>query len=77
MLNNAWPSLTPHPLPPPLIPLFLHLLHLPLVSSPSAHYSTQQINCRVKLRLEKPGYGSRVTGTHSKRTTERTQMSNL
>lgn len=65
MLNNAWPSLTPHP--PPLIPLFLHLLHLPLVGSLSAHHSTQQINCGVKLRLAKQGDGSRASGTNSKR----------
>lgn len=71
MLNNAWPALTPHPFPPPLIPLFLHLLHLPLVGSPSAHHSTQQINCRVKLRLAKQGEGSRASGANSKRKWER------
>lgn len=67
MLNNAWPSLTPHPFPPPLIPLFLHLLHLPHVGSPSAHHSTQQINCRGKLRLANQGDGSSASGTNSKR----------
>lgn len=70
MLNNAWPSLTPHPLPPPLIPLFLHLLHLPLIGFPSAHHSTQQINCRVKLTLAKQGEGSRAPRTNSKRKRE-------
>lgn len=59
--------------PPPLlsIPLFLHLLHLPLVGSPSAHHCTQQINCRVKLRLAKQGDGSGASGTNSKRKRER------
>lgn len=64
------------PTPPLLIPIFLHLLHLLLVGSPSAHHSTQQINCRVKVRLAKPGDGSRVSGTNSKRKMKGKQMSN-
>lgn len=66
MLNNAWPSLTPHP---PLSPisLCLHLLHLPLVCSPSAHHSTQQINFWVKLRLAKRADGSRAFGTKKRK----------
>lgn len=71
MLNNAWPSFIPYSLPPPLIPFFLHLLHLPLTSSPSAHHSTQQINYRVKLRPANQGDGSRALGTNSKGECER------
>lgn len=52
--------------PPSSIPIFLHLLHLPLVGSLSAHLSSQQINCRVKLRQAKQGDGSGASGTNSK-----------
>lgn len=61
----------PMPFPLLLIPLLLHLLHLPLVGSPSAHHSTQQINCRVKLRLANQGDSSRAFGTNSKRDREK------
>lgn len=57
----------PIPFPLLLIPLFLHLLHLPLVGSPSAHHSTQQINCRVNLRLAKQGDGSRASETKKRK----------
>lgn len=75
MLNNAWPS-PPHALSPTQFPLSLHLF---LFCSPSAHHSTQQINCREKLRLAKRGGGSRASGTKKKKIKdgERQQMSHL
>lgn len=58
-----------HPSPPPP-PFFLHLLHLPLVGSQSAHHSTQQINSGVKLRLAKQGDASGAPGTTSRKEKE-------
>lgn len=52
------------PLSPTQFPLSLHLF---LFCSPSAHHSTQQINCREKLRLAKQGGGSRASGIKKKK----------
>lgn len=82
MLNNAWPSL---PKPSPLLSFhssFISFISF-LLGSPSAHHSTQQINCRVKLRLANQGDGSRALGSDSKRerdgegAREKEQMSHL
>ena len=78
MLNNAWPSLIPIP-SPSSHSLFLHLLHLPLVASPSTHHSTQQINYMEKLRLANQGDGRIALGTKSKKKkkSEQKQMNHL
>lgn len=68
----------PIPFLSPFIPFFLHLRHLPLVSSLSAHHSAQQKNSRVKLRLAKQADGRMASRPKKEsRWRERWQMSSL
>lgn len=71
MLNNAWPSLAPNCLPPPLIPFFPYLLHLPVVGSSKRSSLHPADYCRVKLRLAKQGDGSRASETNREGKRER------